>query len=240
MRVFGGRSNPRICSLYNICSVEYIAINLNKERLVLRSVLLLLQKPFKWVHLSPGVHRFFRILDVIIAGINKNIAVLGLVAGVLIVSVNVFTRFLAKFYPEIHSLTWGEEVSTYCFIWSALFGAAYGFRKGVHISVMIVVERFPPAVAKACVLISYILSACFLAFMAYGGYLVCELNYELGRYSEALHNVPLWIFLVCLPAAFLGATYRVIEKIYEISWMEAKDVVKTTQDEIIHDVAIKE
>lgn len=206
----------------------------------MKTFLLLLQKPFKWAHLSPGVNRFFRILDVIIAGINKNIAVFGLVAGVAIVAINVFARFLANFFPEIHSLTWGEEVSTYCFIWSALFGAAYGFRKGVHISVMILVERFPPAWAKACVLFSYIVSAFFLAFMAYAGFLVCELNYELGRYSEALHDVPLWIFLVCLPAAFLGATYRVIEKIYEVSWMEAKDVVKTTQDEIMHDVAIKE
>ena len=206
----------------------------------MKSFLLLLQKPFKWAHLSPGVNKVFKILDVIIAGINKNIAVFGLVAGVAIVAINVFTRFLANFFPDIHSLTWGEEVSTYCFIWSALFGAAYGFRKGVHISVMIVVERFPPALAKACVLFSYVISACFLAFMAYAGYLVCELNYELGRYSEALHNVPLWVFLVCLPASFLGATYRVIEKIYEISWMEAKDVVKITQEEIIHDSAIKE
>lgn len=206
----------------------------------MKSFLLLLQKPFKWAHLSPSVNRVFRILDSIIAGINKNIAVFGLVAGVLIVAINVFTRFLATFFSDIHSLTWGEEVSTYCFIWSALFGAAYGFRKGVHISVMILVERFPPALAKTCVIVSYILSACFLAFMAYAGILCVKLNYELGRYSEALHNVPLWIFLVCLPAAFLGATYRVIEKIYEVSWMEAKDVVKITQEEIIHDSAIKE
>ncbi len=186
------------------------------------------------------MNRFFGILDVIIAGVNKNVAVFGLIVGTVIVAVNVLTRFIAGFYPEIRSLTWGEEVSTYCFIWSALFGGAYGFRKGVHISVMIVVDRFPPKVAKACVLLSYVLSAFFLAFMAYAGFLVCELNYELGRYSEALHNVPLWVFLACLPIAFLGATYRVIEKIYEVSWMDAKNIVKTTQDEIMHDVVVKE
>lgn len=147
----------------------------------MKSFLLLLQKPFKWAHLSPSVNRVFRILDSVIAGINKNIAVFGLVAGVLIVAINVFTRFLATFFSDIHSLTWGEEVSTYCFIWSALFGAAYGFRKGVHISVMILVERFPPALAKTCVIVSYILSACFLAFMAYAGYLVCvSLTMSLG------------------------------------------------------------
>ena len=179
-------------------------------------------------------------LDIIIAGINKNIAVFGLVAGVIIIALNVTTRFIASIYPSVHSLTWGEELAGYCFIWSALFGAAYGFRKGVHISVMVLVERFPPVLAKSCVIFSHILSALFLAFMAYAGFLTVELYMDLGRYSEAFPNVPLWIFLVCLPLSFLGATYRVIEKIYEVSWLESSKVVKRTQDEIMHDVAIKE
>lgn len=203
-------------------------------------LLLLLQAPFKWAHLNPRVQKLFAMLDIAIAGINKNIAVFGLVAGVVIVAINVCLRFLSGFFPSIHSLTWGEEVSNYCFIWSALFGSAYGFRKGVHISVMIVVEKFPPAWAKASVLFSHVLSAGFLAFMAWAGFLTCELYYDLGRYSEALHNVPLWIFLACLPLAFIGATYRIIEKIYEVSWTPADMVVKKTQDEIIHDTAIKE
>lgn len=203
-------------------------------------ILSMLKAPFAWAHKDPRVQKLFKILDSIIAGINKNIAVFGLLLGVIIVATNVILRTLANFFPDIHSITWGEEVSSYCFIWSALFGAAYGFRNGVHISVMLIVEKFPPKLAKASVIFSHILSACFLAFMAYAGFLVCELNFELGRYSEALHNVPLWIFLICLPLAFLGATYRVIEKIYEVSWTEADKVVKKTQDEIIHDVVIKE
>lgn len=206
----------------------------------MKKILLLLQAPFKWAHLNPRVQKLFAMLDIAIAGINKNIAVFGLVAGVVIVAINVCLRFLSGFFPSIHSLTWGEEVSNYCFIWSALFGSAYGFRKGVHISVMIVVEKFPPAWAKASVLFSHVLSAGFLAFMAWAGFLTCELYYDLGRYSEALHNVPLWIFLACLPLAFIGATYRIIEKIYEVSWTPADMVVKKTQDEIIHDAAIKE
>lgn len=206
----------------------------------MKALLLLLQKPFKWAHLSPRVNKIFQALDIIIAGINKNIAVCGIVVGTLIIALNVTTRFIASIYPEVHSLTWGEELAGYCFIWSALFGAAYGFRKGVHISVMVLVERFPPALAKSCVILSHILSALFLAFMAYAGFLTVELYMDLGRYSEAFHNVPLWIFLICLPLSFLGATYRVIEKIYEVSWLESSKVVKRTQDEIMHDVAIKE
>lgn len=206
----------------------------------MKRVLRLLGAPFVWAHLNPSVQKFFKVLDAIIAQINKNIAVLGLVAGVIIVAINVCLRFVSSFYPSVHSLAWGEEVSSYCFIWSALFGSAYGFRKGVHISVMVLVERFPPKWAKASVLLSHILSALFLAFMAWAGFVTCELYYDLGRYSEALHEVPLWIFLLCLPLAFIGATYRIVEKIYEVSFTPAELVAKKTQDEIIHDTAIKE
>lgn len=58
--------------------------------------------------------------------------------------------------------------------------------------------------------------------------------------SEALHSVPLWVFLLCLPIAFFGATYRSIEKIYEVSWMDADKVVRNAEEEMIHDSVIKD
>ncbi|MDD6056101.1 MAG: TRAP transporter small permease [Helicobacter sp.] len=199
-----------------------------------------MQNPFRWAHESPGVNRLFAVLDVIIASINKNVAVVGLALGIIITAINVCGRYLAGFFPEIGSLTWAEEVARYCFLWSAFFGAAYGFRKGVHIAVTMLIEKFPAKFAKACVLGSHILSSLFLAFMFYASFEVCYLNYELGYMSEALHDVPLWIFLLCLPIAFLGATYRSVEKIYEVSWTDANKVVKNAEEEMIHDSVIKD
>lgn len=203
-------------------------------------VFLLLVQPFLWASKNEKINHFFAILDKIIAGINKNIAVTGLALGVVITALNVSVRYIAGFYPEIGSLTWAEEVSRYCFLWSAFFGAAYGFRKGVHISVTMLVEKFPPFLAKTCVIGSHILNSLFLGFMFYASVMVCYLNYEIGYMSEALHNVPLWIFLLCLPFAFLGATYRSVEKIYESSFVEAEKIAKKAEDEMIHDSVNKE
>lgn len=199
-------------------------------------------KPFIWAHHSPKVNRVFALLDTFIASINKNVAVVGLLAGVIITAINVFCRYLTGLFPDYFhlSLTWAEEMARYCFLWSAFFGAAYGFRKGVHISVTMLLERFPPKIAKACVIGIHTLNSFFLAFMAYAGAMVCYDNYLLGYMSEALHNVPLWIFLLCLPLAFFGATYRSIEKIYEVSWTEANKVVKNAEVEMIHDSVIKD
>ncbi|WP_300743960.1 TRAP transporter small permease [uncultured Helicobacter sp.] len=199
-------------------------------------------KPFVWAHHSSQVHRIFAILDTIIASINKNIAVVGLLVGVLITAINVFCRYLTGLFPEFFhlSLTWAEEIARYCFLWSALFGAAYGFRKGVHISVTMLLERFPPKLAKACMIGIHTLNSLFLAFMTYAGAMVCYDNYRIGYMSEALHNVPLWSFQLCLPLAFFGATYRSIEKIYEVSWTQADKVVKNAESEMIHDSVIKD
>ncbi|MDE5603881.1 MAG: TRAP transporter small permease [Helicobacter sp.] len=183
------------------------------------------------------MRKFFLTFDKILASINKNIAVFGLALGVLITALNVCVRYIAGFYPDIGSLTWAEEVARYCFLWSVFFGAAYGFRNGVHISVMMVIEKFPPFLAKACVIFSHLLTSVFLCFIFYASLMVIVLNYELGYMSEALHNIPLWVFLLCLPLSFLGATYRSVEKIYEISWMRAEKIVKNTKEEILHDSA---
>lgn len=207
---------------------------------MVKKILLILQSPFLWAHKSKAVNRFFQVLDKIIASINKNVAVIGLALGVIITAANVSVRYIATFYPDIGSLTWAEEVSRYCFLWSAFFGAAYGFRKGVHISVTTLIEMFPPVFAKACVLFAHILNSIFLGYMFYASIEVCILNKEMGYMSEALHSVPLYFFLLCLPISFLGATYRSIEKIYEVSWTDSKYVVKNAEAEMIHDMVVKD
>lgn len=148
-------------------------------------------KPFIWAHHSSKVNRVFALLDTFIASINKNVAVVGLLAGVIITAINVFCRYLTGLFPDYFhlSLTWAEEIARYCFLWSALFGAAYGFRKGVHISVTMLLERFPPKLAKACMIGIHTLNSLFLAFMTYAGAMVCYGNYRIGYMSEALHNM---------------------------------------------------
>jgi len=81
--------------------------------------------------------KLFNIIDVIVASINQTMAVAGLTLGVLLAFINVVLR-----YAFDMSLTWAGELTNYFFIWSALFGAAYGFKKGVHISVTLLLIFF--------------------------------------------------------------------------------------------------
>ena len=98
--------------------------------------------------------KFFDTIDLIVGTINQTMAVVGLSLGVILAFINVILR-----YAFDMSLTWAAELTNYLFIWAALFGAAYGFKQGAHISVSLIIEKFSPEITKA-----------FLIFANFYGY----------------------------------------------------------------------
>ena len=173
--------------------------------------------------------RFFSILDIGVATMNRNLAVAGMLIGVTIAFVNVVLR-----YAFNASLTWAGELTNYAFMWGALFGAAYGFKRGIHIQVTILLEKLPAPIAKAFMIFSYTLSFIYLSVMSYLGYKLVLILVELNDISVEL-DIPTWIPTLILPLAFAGAAYRAGEKIFEVAKEDADKVLKNTELEIIHD-----
>ena len=162
--------------------------------------------------------KFFEIIDIIVGTINQTMAVVGLSLGVLLAFINVILR-----YGFDMSLTWAGELTNYFFIWSALFGAAYGFKQGAHISVSLVIERFPPAFTKAFLIFANLISVAYLGLMSYFGYYLVIMLVDFGEMSVDL-NIPMWIPHLVLPIAFALAAYRVFEKLIEIYKTDTKDI----------------
>ena len=162
--------------------------------------------------------KFFEIIDIIVGTINQTMAVVGLSLGVLLAFINVILR-----YGFDMSLTWAGELTNYFFIWSALFGAAYGFKQGAHISVSLVIERFPPAFTKAFLIFANLISVAYLGLMSYFGYYLVIMLVDFGEMSVDL-NIPMWIPHLVLPIAFALAAYRVFEKLVEIYQTDSKDI----------------
>ncbi len=175
--------------------------------------------------------RFFSILDVGVAALNRNLAVLGMTVGVTLAFVNVLARYILN-----DSITWAGELTNYAFIWGALFGAAYGFKRGIHIQVTILLIKLPAPIAKALLIFSYSLSFIYLAFMSYFGYQLIVILQDMNEMSIDL-NIPMWVPTLVLPLSFAGAAYRAGEKIFEVAREDADKVMKTTEEEIIHDTS---
>ena len=173
--------------------------------------------------------KFFEILDVGIASVNKTVAVLGIAAGTLLAFINVVMRYCFN-----TGWSWAGELTNYLFIWSAFFAAAYGFRKGIHISVTILIERFPPIVAKAYLILANIITTAFLMFIVDYSVQYLQVLFELDSMSVDL-GVPQWVPMLVLPIAFLGASYRAGEKIFQIAMTPSDKVIINNEAEMIHD-----
>lgn len=75
--------------------------------------------------------------------LTEFIASLFLVATVIIITVQVFTRYFFSY-----TSSWSEETSLILLVWIGFLGIAVGFRDKLHISVEFLAERMPTGFQK--------------------------------------------------------------------------------------------
>lgn len=148
----------------------------------------------------------FNIIDKVIGFINQYIAAIGISGGVALAFGNVVARYVFD-----SSLTWASELTTYIFLWSTFFGAAYCFKQDAHIGINILLEKVPAKVAKALMLFAHSITLVFLFAVAYYGYEYVLFVHELEEMSVDL-QMPMWIIYLVIPISFFFASYRVGEK----------------------------
>jgi len=129
------------------------------------------------------------------------------------------------------SLSWAAELTAYLFIWSALFGAAYGFKIGMHLGVTIVIQSLRPKVAKYVLSFSLIIILGYLICLIVWGYNFCVFNYELEQASVDL-EIPFWLIYACVPVSMSIASYQVILKIIR--------TLRIPADQFSYDMVMKE
>ncbi len=146
----------------------------------------------------------------IIVNISKVVAAFGIAAGVALAFVNVVARYAFE-----SSISWAGELTIYLFLWSTFFGAAYCFKKDAHIAVDVFLVKAPPKVQKFLTLITLLISAIYVAAIAYFGYKYVLLYIDLGEMSVDL-NIPLWIPYAVVPISFAFSTIIIFYKIVEV------------------------
>lgn len=125
-----------------------------------------------------------------------------LAAMVLIVTWQVFARAIFNAAPP-----WSEEVSRILMIWVAFLGIAIGFRERVHISVGVVVERFPEGAQRWVQRFIYALMFAFgLYLLVQGALFTLETRQatlpSTGWPRSALYAVmPISGFMICVYTA---------------------------------------
>jgi len=102
---------------------------------------------------SRGAKYYFDNLEEILCGFF-------LVSMVSLVIVNVLLRFLFSY-----SITWAEEVSTICFVWSVFVGASAVYKHKMDIGIDVLIKTLPDSAQR------YIRLLVSLTLLAINGYI---------------------------------------------------------------------
>ena len=137
--------------------------------------------------------------------IEENLIGFALLATTLIIFVNVIMRYFMN-----TSITWAEEVVKYLMIWIAFIGGSTCFRKGVHVSIDVLLEIVPKRAQIFIVTIITLIAGAFTTAMAYYGIKLVEFIQNSGQVSPAL-SMPMWIPYLALPIGFTLMTIRNLE-----------------------------
>ena len=170
--------------------------------------------------------KFFETIDRYLEVFSTFVMIITMTVATLAAFVNVVLRYIFN-----ASLTWAGELTSYLFIWSALFGAAYGFKIGMHLGVTIVIQKLKPAVAKWVLSFSLCIILGYLICLVFWGIDFVKFNHMMNMISVDL-ELEYWIIYLCVPISMTIASYQVLLKL-----------IKTLQvpgDQFSYDMVMKE
>ena len=99
-----------------------------------------------------------------IAGVVESIMVLLTVAMVVLVSYQVFQRYVLHYTPP-----WSEELAIYLMIWFGIIGIAAGVRRETHMSLHYFADKMPLRVQRVCAFIKYALILIYMGVLTKQG-----------------------------------------------------------------------
>ena len=140
-----------------------------------------------------------------------------------------------------NSMTWPEEFSRYCYIWTVFLSLGYTIKKGNMLKVGLVMDLLPQKLRRAIEIVAnlIILSICVVFFrysITYTGII-----HKTGQISPAMH-IPMWIMYLSTVLGFGMALIRTAQEVVsniknfnvkaettlEATLKEAKEEVETT------------
>lgn len=124
--------------------------------------------------------------------IIKFLAALVLGAAVVLVSIQVFLRYVFN-APQ----AWAEEVGRYLFVWSVFLGAAVALAEDGHIRITVLIDWLGPRAAKFSGWACRIVNLASFVFVAYYGFLIAYSNRATPFYT--LPSFPRVVFYLAVP-----------------------------------------
>jgi len=146
-----------------------------------------------------------RVLRRTLASFEEDAAAALMAALLVVLGLQVFTRYVLG-----SPLSWTEEVARHLFIWMVFFGASAAIRDGTHVSIDLLVTRFPPRVRAAIAIMNALLMLFFLANVLYWGIKAVDRMWSL---PTATLEIPIGLVYAVLPISAVLMIVRTVGRL---------------------------
>ena len=126
-----------------------------------------------------------------------------------IIAYGVFMRYVLNNSPS-----WAEEITRYCFIWSAFLSISFCIRKGSSIRIDLLLESLPPKWKIANMAFVDIALIAVMIYWLKGALGVTDMLFESGQSSPAL-LIPMWTVYGASVVGFLLTILRCAQHLFK-------------------------
>ncbi|QDG75400.1 TRAP transporter small permease [Labrenzia sp. PHM005] len=124
---------------------------------------------------------------------------------VLLISFNVVMRYVFN-----ASLSWGEELTLWTFVWFIWIAVSYGFHKREHIRITVLKDQLPDRVQLMLDMLVDVLILMFLTLLTYECLKLIQLPYVAKQKSVVL-GLPIPILYASAPVGAALSSIRVVQ-----------------------------
>ena len=129
------------------------------------------------------------------------------ILGVMVVLV--FGNVVARYVFDA-AITWAEEVARFLFVWLTFVGASLGLRRGVHLSVDLVVAALVGRKRLVLQIICHVISLVFFGVWAFGGLTLIEANLD---YMSPATGFSMGLVYVIGPLSAVLLSYETVTRL---------------------------
>lgn len=123
-----------------------------------------------------------------------------------VIVIQVFSRYVLS-----NSLSWGEELARFLFIWIVYIGSSYAVQEDRHLAITAFRNWLNPSLRKYITLLADVLSFVFCAAVVFYGIQMFQFLLQTGQKSPALGLQMYWVYLA-LPAGLGLTAIRLLQK----------------------------
>lgn len=122
-----------------------------------------------------------------------------------------FAQVVARYILSA-SFSWAEEVSILLMVWATWSGACLAVKRKLHLSILIIVDRFSPETQRVLRFVLNGLAILFLAYIAFTSKVIIEGMANMTFFS--LPSMPMSVMYFSIPFGSILMIYYLLRAIY--------------------------